>query len=90
MKEIYQLLWTFVGAIVGFGVGLLAYLGVYKLFPQALSTQGMLSLIVVFSLAGGGMLGFGYLALWLTTKVQKARRRKQRETKTKFGNKRRK
>ena len=90
MREIYQLLWTFVGAIVGFGVGLLAYLGIYRLFPEVLGTQGTLSLIVVFILGGGGMLGFGYLALWLTTKVQKARRRKQRDAKTKFGSKRRK
>jgi len=90
MREIYQLLWTFVGAIVGFGAGMLAYVGVYKVFPDLLSTQGAVSLIVVFGLAGGGMVGGGYLALVITTKVQKARRRKAREEKPKFGSKRRK
>lgn len=90
MKEITQLLMTFVGAIVGFGLGMLAWLAVYRAFPQQLSRGGSLPLLVVFGLAGGGMVGVGYLALWITTKVQKARRRKKREQRTKFGNKRRK
>lgn len=90
MREIYQLLWTFVGAIVGLGVGLLAYMGVYKLFSDLLSTGGTIALLVVFGLAGGGMVGGGYLALLITTKLQKAQRRKTREQKPKFGSKRRK
>lgn len=90
MRDIYRLLWTFVGAIVGFGVGLLLYFGVYRLFPEVLGTQGAVSLLVVFALAGGGMVGLGSLALWLTVKVQKARWRKQRDQKKKFGDKRRK
>ncbi len=90
MKEIYQLLWTFVGAIGGLGVGLLAYLGVYKLFTGVLSTQPTVGLIAILALAGGGMVGGGYLALVLTSKIQKVRRRKAREQKPKFGSKRRK
>ena len=90
MREIYQLLWTFVGAVVGIAAGWLAYLGVYNLFPEALGSRGTLNLMTIFGLIGGGVLSFGSLATWITTKVQKARRRKERAAKTKFGGKRRK
>ncbi len=90
MKEITQLLTTFVGAVVGFGVGMLGWMAIYRAFPEQLGRGGSLPLVVGFSLGGGGMIGGGYLALWITTKVQKARQRKKREQRTKFGNKRRK
>ena len=90
MKEIYQLLWTFVGAIVGVGVGILANIGLHSLFPQVLEANSTLTAISIFGLWGGGMVGGGYLALVLTAKIQKVRRRKAREQKPKFGRKQRK
>ena len=90
MKEVYQLLWTFAGAVVGIAVGWLAYLGVYNLFPEVLGTNGTLNVIAIFGLVGGGVLSFGSLAVWTTTKREKARRRKERQAKTKCGGKRRK
>ena len=90
MKEIFQLLWTFVGAIVGVGVGLLAHFGLYSLSAQTYEACPIVFSISIFGLGGAGMLGGGYLALVLTTKIQKARRRQAREQKPKFGSKRRK
>ena len=90
MREIYQLLGTFVGAIIGAGAGILAHIGLHALWEPVYQSHVTLYTISIFGLGGAGMLGGGYLALWITMKVYKVRRRKERRAKTKFGNKRRK
>jgi len=89
MKDFVQLLWGMVGAIVGLGAGVLGYFAVYKIFPDQLGQAPTLSLVVVFALAGGGMVGGGWLALYLAAGRAKAQRHKAREERSKFGSKRR-
>ncbi len=90
MKEALHLVWGIVGAVVGFGAGILAYLALYRVYPDQLGQVPTLALVVVFALAGGGMMGGGWLALSLTARRAKVQREKAREERSKFGAKRRK
>ena len=89
MKELMHLVWGAVGALVGLGVGLLAYVAIYRVFPEQLGQVPTLSLIVVFALSGGGMMGGGWLALYLAARYDKTQREKARKARKKFGAKRR-
>ena len=89
MKELMHLLWGAIGAVVGFGVGVLAYLAIFKMFPEQLGQVPTLSMVVVFALGGGGMLGGGWIALYLAARRDKDKRDKAREARNKFGAKRR-
>ncbi len=84
-----HLIWGAVGALVGLGAGVLAYFAIYKIFPQQLGQVPTLSLVVVFALSGGGMMGGGWLALYLAARHDKTQRDKAREARNKFGTKRR-
>ena len=84
-----QLLWGMLGAIVGFGAGVLGYIAVHKLFSDQLDQAPTLSVVAVFALAGGGMAGGGWLALYLAAGRAKNQRDKAREERSKFGSKRR-
>ncbi len=77
------------GALVGFGAGVLGYFAVYRIFPDQLGQAPTLSMIAVFALAGGGMAGGGWLALYLAAGRAKTQRDKAREERSKFGSKRR-
>ncbi len=89
MKELLHLVWGIVGAVVGFSAGTLAYLGVYRIFPDQLGQIPALALAVIFALAGGGMVGGGWLALYLATRRHRVERDKDREERSQFGSKRR-
>jgi len=84
-----HLLWGALGAVVGFGAGVLAYLAIFKMFPEQLGQVPTLSMVAVFALGGGGMLGGGWIALYLAARRDKAKRDKAREARKKFGAKRR-
>ncbi len=84
-----HLLWGAVGAVVGFGAGVLAYFAIYKMFPEQLGQVPTLSMVAVFALGGGGMMGGGWLALYLAARHDKTERAQARETRKKFGAKRR-
>jgi len=90
MKGILHLVWGIVGAVAGFGAGTLAYIVLYRVYPDQLGQVPTLALVVVFALAGGGMMGGGWLALYLAAWRDKVQREKAREERSKFGAKRRK
>ncbi len=77
MSEITRLFTSLLGVILG-GVagGSLYYLLVS--YYEKMVGQPTLSLVSALILIGGGVVGGGYLALTLTTKVQKARKAKRR------------
>ena len=78
MKDLIHLLWGFAGAIVGFAVGLVGYVALYNALPEQLGRGGAVSLVVVGVLAGGGMVGGGWLALYVVTARDKTRRERER------------
>ena len=89
MNGLTHLLWGIIGAVVGFGAGILAYFAIYKMFPEQLGQVPTLSMVAVFALGGGGMMGGGWLGLYLATLRDNAKRDKTREARSKFGYKRR-
>ena len=84
-----HLVWGAVGALVGLGAGVLAYFAIYRVFPEQLGQVPTVSGIAVFALGGGGMMGGGWIALYLAARRDKTQRDKARETRKKFGAKRR-
>ncbi len=84
-----QLVWGAIGAVVGFGAGVLAYFAIYKMFPEQLGQVPTLSMVAVFALGGGGMMGGGWLALYLAARRDKAKRDNARAERKEFGAKRR-
>ena len=89
MNGFMHLVWGAIGAIVGFGAGVLAYLVIFKMFPEQLGQVPTLSTVAVFALGGGGMMGGGWLGLYLATRRDNAKRDKTREARSQFGSKRR-
>lgn len=89
MNGFMHLVWGAIGAVVGFGAGVLAYFAIFKMFPEQLGQVPTLSMVAVFALGGGGMMGGGWLALYLVARRDKAKREKAREARSKFGSKRR-
>ncbi len=77
MTDITRMLTSLLGVVVGGGIGAALYYLVFRYYEKAAGMPG-LSLAAFIVLIGGGVLGGGYLALWLTTKVQKARKAKAR------------
>ncbi len=89
MKELMHLVWGAVGALVGLGAGVLAYFAIFRVFPEQLGQVPTVSMVAVFALGGGGMMGGGWIALYLATRRDKTQRDKAREQRKKFGAKRR-
>ena len=89
MNGLMQLVWGAIGAVVGFGAGVLAYFVIYKMFPEQLGQVPTLSMVAVFALGGGGMMGGGWLALYLAARRDKAKRDNARAERKTFGAKRR-
>ncbi len=89
MNGFMHLVWGAIGAIVGFGAGVLAYLVIFRMFPEQLGQVPTLSMVAVFALGGGGMMGGGWLALYLAARRDKTKRDNAREVRKKFGAKRR-
>ena len=89
MKDLMHLVWGAVGALVGMGAGVLAYFAIYRVFPEQLGQVPTVSMVAVFALGGGGMMGGGWLALYLATRRDKTHRDRAREQRKKFGAKRR-
>ncbi len=85
-----HLIWGIVGAVLGFSAGMLAYLALYRAFPDQFGRVPTLALVVIFALGGGGMMGGGWIALYLAARRDKTHRDKAREERNKFGSKRRK
>jgi ABC-type dipeptide/oligopeptide/nickel transport system permease subunit len=71
------MLGSLLGVAVGGGLGFWLYTLVYKVYEKAAGMPG-LSLAAFLVLIGGGVIGGGYVALWLTTRIQKARKAKAR------------
>ncbi len=89
MNGLMHLVWGAIGAILGCGAGILAYLAIFKMFPEQLGQVPTLSAVAIFALGGGGMMGGGWLGLYLATLRDNAKRDKTREARSKFGSKRR-
>ncbi len=89
MNELVHLVWGAVGAVVGFGTGVLGYFALYRSFPDQIGQTPVVTLVAVFGLAGGGMMGGGWLGLYLAARRDRAKRDKAREERSKFGSKRR-
>lgn len=78
-EEVVRLLWTLAGAVLGVvvGFGLMTYL----LPLMKLPPLGTAVAVIVF--CGGGLIGGGFLTLWVLNKRQKAARRKYFDEKKK-------
>ncbi len=63
-----HLIWGIVGAVLGFSAGMLAYLALYRAFPDQFGRVPTLALVVIFALGGGGMMGGGWIALYLAAR----------------------
>ena len=89
-EEVYRLVWTLFGAIVGIGVGLSLMWMLFDKVPYLSASVGVVPLLVVLCLCGGGLIGGGYLALYIVSRRQRAVRRRyfdERRKKRKKGKK---
>ena len=77
MTDMTRLLTSLVGILIGGGVGGGLFYLLNRYYEKAVNMPG-LSLVALVVLIGGGVLGGGALALWLTTKAQRARKAKLR------------
>ena len=84
-----HLVWGAVGALAGMGAGVLAYFAIFRVFPEQLGQVPTFSMVAIFALGGGGMMGGGWLALYLAARRDKTQRDKAREVRKTFGAKRR-
>jgi hypothetical protein len=82
-EEITRLLATLAGALIGIGVGLGLMWTVFDRFENISEATGPAPLFFVVGLCGGGLIGGGYLGLWLVSRRQKAVRKKYFEEKKK-------
>ena len=90
MKDFINLLWALLGALVGIGVGLLADFLVFARFGETIQRNPTVAGIVLFGLPALGMVAGGWVTLYITAKLDKARREKARQERKKFVPKRRK
>ena len=81
--EIYRLVWTLLGAIVGLGFGLSAMLMLFNHMPTLNTSTGIVPMAIVLAFCGGGLVGGGYLALFVVTKKQRVMRKKYFQEKKK-------
>lgn len=79
-EEIYRLVWTLVGALTGVAVGFSLMTVVFSRLQNA-SPGVMLLCVMVF--CAGGLVGGGYLALWLIGRKQRVVRKQYFEDKKK-------
>ena len=90
MKDILHLVWAFIGAILGLAVGLLADIFAFNKFPEPLQSDPTVGGIVLFGLPALGMVAGGWIALYVSAKINKVRRDKARQQHKKFVPKKRK
>lgn len=81
--EIVRLVWTLAGAILGLGAGLGLQALTFSRFTSISASTGALPGLLVMAFCGGGLIGGGYLALWLISRRQRAARRQYFEEKKK-------
>jgi len=79
-EEIYRLVWTLIGALTGVAVGFGLMTVIFSRLKDA-SPGIMLICVMVFM--GGGLVGGGYLALWVIGRKQKIVRKQYFEDKKK-------
>ena len=89
-EEAYRLVWTFLGAIMGVGVGLSGMLMLFNRVPSLNSATGLVPMLVVIGCCGGGLIGGGYLALYIVTRYQRRGRKRYFDEKKKQRKKKRK
>ena len=90
MMDILPLLGGIMGAVIGFGGGVLGAMFVFDKFSEPLQANPPLAAIGRCSLPGLGMVAGGWLALSISGKRDKAQRDKARVERKKLGAKRRK
>ncbi len=90
MKDFINLLWALLGALVGIGAGLLADFLVFGRFGETIQRNPTVAAIVLFGFPALGMVAGGWITLYITAKLDKARREKARRERKKFVPKRRK
>jgi hypothetical protein len=77
MTDLTRMLASLVGIAIGGGAGGALFYLVVSRYEKAVG-MGDFIVVSLVVLIGGGVLGGGYLALWITTKLQKARKAKVR------------
>ncbi len=77
MKEVYQVISTGVGAILGLVAGLGVFMAIFPMVGQTVGKGGMASVVAAIGLCGGGMVLGGYVALAIRMRIDKARRKKK-------------
>ena len=88
--DIYRMIWALIGSLLGICVGIGLLMLLYQMVPALSGAIGITPLVTILVFCGGGLLGGGYLALWLCTRTQKARKKKHYEEKRKKKTKRKK
>lgn len=81
-EEIYRLVWTLVGALTGVALGFSLMTIVFSQLLGGNASPGIM-LVCVMGFMGGGLVGGGYLALWLIGRKQKGVRKQYFEDKKK-------
>ena len=84
MKDVLHLVWAFIGAILGLAGGLLADIFAFNRLPDSLKSDPTVAGIVLFGLPALGMVAGGWIALYVSAKIDKARRGKARQERKKF------
>ena len=77
MTDLTRMLASLIGIVVGGGAGGALFYLVVSRYEKALG-MGDFIVVSLVVLIGGGVIGGGYLALWITTKLQKAQKVKVR------------
>ncbi len=70
-KDIIRLLLTMLGALTGAALGIFAMLKTFRYYEAWVSSGGPLPVLVAAVFIGGGLVGGGYLVLWLHLKWEK-------------------
>jgi hypothetical protein len=82
-EEITRLVAALAGALGGVAIGLGVLMVLWQLFPALSTSGGLVPMVVIIALCGGGLLGGGYVGLWLASRKQRTARRKYFEDKKK-------
>lgn len=82
-EEIARLLAALAGALLGVGTGLSLLMLVYSRVPALSRTGGIAPILVILGLCIGGLIGGGWVGLWLVTRRQKVQRKKYFDDKKK-------
>jgi hypothetical protein len=87
-EDITKLVVALVASLIGVGTGLGAMMLLFKYVPSLGQATGPVPFLVTIGFCGGGLIGGGYVGLWLVTRQHRAKRKQYFEDKKKQRKKR--